>query len=56
MSALVVVSWIWAGVAPALGAYFCIRWDSAIPLAAFTVLGAVPISIIAILAEVLPQS
>ena len=56
MSALVVLSWIWAGVAPALGAYFALKRDSPTPLAVFTVLGAIPIATIAILAEVLPQT
>jgi hypothetical protein len=56
MSALVVLSWIWAGVAPALGAYLAVMRDSVTPLAVMTILGAIPIATIAILAEVLPQS
>jgi hypothetical protein len=56
MSALVVLSWIWAGVAPALGAYLALKRDSVTPLAVLTVLGAIPIATIAILAEVLPQT
>ena len=56
MGAVVVVSWLWAAVAPALGAYLAVKRDSPTPLALLTVLGAIPISIIAILAEVLPQS
>jgi hypothetical protein len=56
MGALVIVSWLWAGIAPGLGAYLAIRRDAVTPLAVFTVLGAIPISTIAILAEVLPQS
>jgi hypothetical protein len=56
MSAFVVASWVWAGVAPALGAYLAVKRDSPMPLAVLTVLGAIPIATIAILAEVLPQS
>lgn len=56
MGALVVACWVWAGVAPALGAYLADRRGSTIPLAILAVLGAIPIATIAILAEVLPQS
>ena len=56
MSALVVLSWIWAGVAPAVGAYLAVKRDSVTPLAVMTILGAIPIATIAVLAEVLPQS
>lgn len=56
MSAVVVLSWIWAGVAPAVGAYLAVKRDSVTPLAVMTVLGAIPIATIAVLAEVLPQS
>lgn len=55
MGALVVVSWIWAGVAPALGAYLAEKRGSVTPLAVLTILGAIPIATIAILGEVLPQ-
>jgi hypothetical protein len=55
MGGLVVVSWLWAAIAPALGAYLSMKRDSPTPLAVLTVLGAIPIATIAILAEVLPQ-
>lgn len=56
MGALVVVSWVWGGIAPGLGAYLADRRGSAVPLAVLSVLGALPIATIAVLAEVLPQS
>jgi hypothetical protein len=56
MDALVVASWLWAGIAPALGAYVATKRNSVNALGVFTLLGAIPIAIIAILAEVLPQS
>jgi hypothetical protein len=55
MGALVVVSWIWGAVAPGVGAYVGARRDSVMPLALLTVVGAIPIATIAVLAEVLPQ-
>jgi hypothetical protein len=56
MGALVIVSWLWATVAPVVGALLAIKRDSVALFALFVVLGAVPIATIAILAEVLPQS
>lgn len=56
IGALVVASWLWAGIAPGVGAYLALRRASVAPLALFTVLGAIPIATIAVLAEVLPQS
>jgi hypothetical protein len=55
MGAVVFASWVWAAVAPALGTYVALRRNSAAPLAWFTVLGAIPIATIAVLAAALPQ-
>ena len=56
MGVLVVAAWLWAGIAPGVGAYVGLRRDSLTPLVWFTVLGVIPIGAIAVLAEMLPQS
>jgi hypothetical protein len=56
MAVLVVAAWLWAGIAPGVGAYLGLRRDSLTPLVWFTVLGVIPIAAIAVLGEVLPQS
>jgi hypothetical protein len=54
LGALVVAAWVWGAVAPGVGTYFGLRRKSVTPLAWFTVLGALPIATIAVLAAVLP--
>jgi hypothetical protein len=55
MGALVIGSWLWAAIAPAIGAYLGLRRDSVRPFVLLSVLGAIPLVTIALLAEVLPQ-
>jgi hypothetical protein len=54
MSGLVFCSWIVAAVAPLLGMRWALRRGETWPLVATTAVGAVPIVVILVVAEVLP--
>lgn len=56
MSGGVFASWILAAFAPVLAVYWALRRGALWPLAAGTVVGALPIAAIAILAYTLPQN
>lgn len=56
MDGLVFASWLVAAAAPLLGIRWALRRGERWPLAAATTAGAVPLVVILILAEVLPQS
>jgi hypothetical protein len=56
MSGAVFASWILAAAAPLLGMRWALRRGAAWPLVATAGVGAVPMLVILILAEVLPQS
>jgi hypothetical protein len=53
---VVVAAWLVAAGAPLLGRFFAERAGRSWPLVVATVVGAVPIVVVAILAETLPQS
>jgi len=56
MSGAVFASWILAAAAPLLGMRWALRRGATWPLVATAGVGAVPMLVILILAEVLPQS
>jgi hypothetical protein len=56
MSGAVFVSWLVAAAAPLLGTRWALAKNAAWPLTLTTALGAAPIVVILVLAEVLPQS
>jgi hypothetical protein len=56
MGAAVVAAWLIAAAAPLLGTFFARRSGRTWPLFIATAVGAIPIGIVAILAETLPQS
>lgn len=54
MSGFVVAAWLTAALAPLLGRFFAQRTGRAWPLVVATCSGAIPIAVVAVLAETLP--